>query len=66
MSIPRIQSYAMPTQWPQARPAWKIEAARSVLLVHDMQQYFVDFFDVVCTQDVVHAGAKQQSKDSQG
>lgn len=46
MSIPRIQSYAMPTQWPQARPAWKIEAARSVLLVHDMQQYFVDFFDM--------------------
>ena len=45
MSIPRIQSYAMPTQWPQAKPAWKIDAARSVLLVHDMQQYFVDFFD---------------------
>lgn len=47
MSIPRIASYAMPTQdaLPRGRVGWQPEPHRAVLLVHDMQQYFVDFFD---------------------
>ena len=41
--IPDIQSYLMPTpsELPKNIATWKIDAKRVVLLVHDMQQYFV-------------------------
>lgn len=47
MSIPRITSYPMPAaaELPANRVEWKPDPRRAVLLVHDMQQYFVDFFD---------------------
>lgn len=45
MSIPRIASYAMPQHLPVSRARWQLETPRAALLVHDMQQYFVDFFD---------------------
>lgn len=45
MSIPRIASYPMPSSVPDSKVAWRIAPSRAVLLVHDMQQYFVDFFD---------------------
>ncbi|WP_157057087.1 isochorismatase family protein [Herbaspirillum autotrophicum] len=47
MSIPKIASYPMPDQaaMPTNRVGWKPEAKRAVLLIHDMQQYFMDFFD---------------------
>lgn len=54
MSIPKIASYSLPeflsestqgdTTWPAARLPWRIDPARAVLLVHDMQEYFLDFY----------------------
>ncbi|WLW52456.1 isochorismatase family protein [Streptomyces sp. YU58] len=45
MPIPDIEPYPLPTEdeLPPARVGWRLEAARSALLIHDMQQYFVDF-----------------------
>ncbi|MEC8849698.1 MAG: isochorismatase family protein [Pseudomonadota bacterium] len=45
MSIPRIAPYPMPKALPEGRATWSLSASRAALLVHDMQQYFVDFFD---------------------
>ncbi|WP_031370582.1 isochorismatase family protein [Lysobacter antibioticus] len=41
--IPKIQPYAMPTsaQLPANIASWKIDPDRAVLLVHDMQRYFL-------------------------
>jgi isochorismate hydrolase len=46
MSIPRIASYPMPVQWPDSRVQWPLQPHRAALLVHDMQSYFLDFYDV--------------------
>ncbi|MFT2721896.1 isochorismatase family protein [Deinococcus sp. A31D244] len=45
--IPRLPSYPMPdpASFPDTRVAWTPDAARSVLLVHDLQAYFLDFYD---------------------
>jgi bifunctional isochorismate lyase/aryl carrier protein len=45
MAIPKISSYPMPTQARENRVNWQANAQRSVLLVHDMQDYFLDFYD---------------------
>lgn len=47
MSIPRIADYPLPTAdtFPQARVRWQVDPARAVLLVHDMQRYFLRFYD---------------------
>lgn len=45
MSIPRISSYPMPTDLPGNRVAWRPDPKRAALLIHDMQQYFIDFYD---------------------
>ena len=46
MSIPAINSYALPTQneLPTNRVKWTVDSARAVLLVHDMQDYFLRFY----------------------
>lgn len=46
MGIPPITDYAMPTgaELPANQMSWELDPARAVLLLHDMQQYFVDFF----------------------
>lgn len=46
MTIPRIEPYLLPTAslLPPSRAPWAAEPARAVLLVHDMQSYFLDFF----------------------
>ena len=46
MGIPSIAPYPMPTtaQLPVNLVGWRCDPARSVLLVHDMQRYFLDFF----------------------
>lgn len=46
MSIPRITSYPMPApaEVPESRAGWVLEPDRAVLLIHDMQRYFVRFF----------------------
>lgn len=47
MTIPKIASYPMPdaSSLPQNRVEWKPDPKRAVLLIHDMQEYFVDFYD---------------------
>lgn len=46
MAIPTITPYPMPTaaQLPANRAGWRPDPDRAVLLIHDMQRYFVDFF----------------------
>jgi len=46
MGIPIIVPYALPTEseLPPNQVPWQPEAARAVLLIHDMQRYFVDAF----------------------
>lgn len=46
MAIPVITSYPMPTvaDLPAHRMQWRIDPSRAVLLMHDMQRYFLDFF----------------------
>ena len=47
MAIPRISSYDLTSACTPItnRVDWKINPSRAVLLVHDMQNYFVDFYD---------------------
>jgi bifunctional isochorismate lyase / aryl carrier protein len=47
MGLPSIAAYEgpAPDEYPENRVAWQADPARAVLLVHDMQQYFVDAFD---------------------
>lgn len=45
MTIPKITSYPMPTHAGDSRVVWQPDAKRAVLLVHDMQDYFLDFYD---------------------
>ncbi|MFG1954569.1 isochorismatase family protein [Micromonospora sp. NPDC048830] len=46
MSISTIAPYAMPerSELPDGVVSWRASAERSALLIHDMQNYFVDFF----------------------
>lgn len=46
MAIPVILPYAMPgvSDLPQNKVAWKADPKRSVLLIHDMQQYFLNAY----------------------
>ncbi len=48
MSIPTIAPYSLPetAELPANRVNWQADPARAVLLIHDMQQYFMDFFDM--------------------
>ncbi|MDD7969421.1 isochorismatase family protein [Actinomycetospora lemnae] len=43
MSLPSIAPYALPRahELPASRPDWSPDPARAVLLVHDMQRYFL-------------------------
>ncbi|HEY1178916.1 MAG TPA: isochorismatase family protein [Phytomonospora sp.] len=47
MPIPRIAPYSLPGtgSLPPNRVDWRFEPERAVLLVHDMQRYFLDFYD---------------------
>jgi len=46
MSIPKIADYPLPDMdsFPANRVDWKIEPSRAVLLIHDMQVYFLRFY----------------------
>ncbi|GFN29833.1 isochorismatase family protein [Paenibacillus xylaniclasticus] len=46
MALPAIKPYPMPqaAELPANRVSWKLEPGRAALLIHDMQQYFVDAF----------------------
>jgi bifunctional isochorismate lyase/aryl carrier protein len=47
MALPAIAPYPMPSAHdiPRGRVAWTVDPRRSALLIHDMQNYFVDAFD---------------------
>lgn len=47
MAIPRISAYSLADSKNAFgnKVNWKIDADRALLLVHDMQNYFVDFYD---------------------
>ncbi|GAA3593524.1 hypothetical protein GCM10022198_16730 [Klugiella xanthotipulae] len=47
MALPSIPPYIVPieTDYPTNRVAWRPHPARAVLLIHDMQRYFVDAFE---------------------
>src|SRR5262245_46177586 len=46
MGVPAIAPYAMPLEsdLPANRASWRPDPRRAVLLIHDMQRYFVNFF----------------------
>ena len=48
MSIPTILPYPMPKKrdLPQNRVSWEVNPKRAVLLVHDMQQYFLNAMEI--------------------
>ncbi|XZG69923.1 isochorismatase family protein [Chitinibacteraceae bacterium HSL-7] len=45
MAIPRIAPYQPDTDYPINKVNWQIAPQRAVLLVHDLQEYFLDFYD---------------------
>ncbi len=46
MAIPKLNDYALPTvdELPQNKVTWQVEPQRAALLIHDMQQYFLNFW----------------------
>ena len=45
MALPKSVSYPLPDEQPANVVPWTIDPDRAVLLVHDMQEYFVRAFD---------------------
>ncbi|MFT4044941.1 MAG: isochorismatase family protein [Gordonia sp. (in: high G+C Gram-positive bacteria)] len=45
MSIPRIAPYEIPAGPFPGAARWQLDPARAALLIHDMQQYFIDAYD---------------------
>ncbi|MDZ7922933.1 MAG: isochorismatase family protein [Marinagarivorans sp.] len=45
MAIPKIANYVMPTNIVDNKTDWTLYTDKAVLLIHDMQNYFVDFYD---------------------
>ncbi len=44
MAIPTLTPYSLPSEWTANKVQWTVEPDRAVLLIHDMQQYFCDFW----------------------
>ncbi|TQV87109.1 isochorismatase [Aliikangiella coralliicola] len=46
MAIPQIKPYSLPTQseLPINKVDWQLDASKAVLLIHDMQEYFLNFY----------------------
>lgn len=46
MALPKIAPYALPTaqELPTPKGPWQLEPKRAALLIHDMQNYFVNVF----------------------
>ncbi|MEC5385432.1 isochorismatase family protein [Uliginosibacterium sp. H3] len=71
MTIPRIASYDMPaaSSFPANRVEWNADPARAALLIHDMQQYFLDFYDnsaAPIPQLVEHIRQLRDAADAKG
>lgn len=65
MSIKSLAAYALPTQEeiPTNKVSWPFEPQKSALLIHDMQQYFVEFYgqdNVLIDQVVKHIAELKQ------
>ncbi|QQK77678.1 isochorismatase family protein [Salicibibacter cibarius] len=47
MPIPKIESYSMPNQSdiPTSKLNWSVHPGRAALLIHDMQEYFLNAYD---------------------
>lgn len=47
MTIPRVPDYELPQQneIPKSRVSWTLLPSRAALLIHDLQDYFLDFYD---------------------
>src|SRR5690606_26054097 len=46
MSIPTLPSYPMPSADVANRDNWKLDPSRAVLLIRDMQHFFLNKYDV--------------------
>lgn len=46
MALPQVTPYELPTlhELPSARVGWSIQPGRAALLIHDMQEYFLDIY----------------------
>ncbi|MHB0844827.1 isochorismatase family protein [Stutzerimonas nitrititolerans] len=44
MAIPTLLPYSLPSEWSADKVQWSVDPARAVLLIHDMQAYFCDFW----------------------
>ncbi|PCC27782.1 2,3-dihydro-2,3-dihydroxybenzoate synthetase [Glutamicibacter sp. BW80] len=59
MGLPSIPGYRLPDgQLPEPRVTWKADAQRAVLLIHDMQRYFVEAFDHEDPQSQIRVAMK--------
>lgn len=47
MAISKISTYLMPEResYPNNKTDWQLDPSRAVLLIHDMQRYFLNFYD---------------------
>ncbi|MXS20087.1 isochorismatase family protein [Pseudomonas oryzihabitans] len=71
MAIPRLASYPLPQPdgFPANKVAWIPAADRAVLLIHDMQRYFVEFYgdsSPLIDQVVANIAALRAWADAQG
>lgn len=50
MAIPKLNAYALPvaSDLPESKVKWAFEPERAALLIHDMQEYFIDFWGENC------------------
>ncbi|WP_147198769.1 isochorismatase [Pantoea sp. MBD-2R] len=50
MSIPALKAYALPAaaDLPENKVSWTFEPSRGALLIHDMQNYFINFWGEDC------------------
>ena len=44
MAIPTLTPYPLPREWRENKVQWTLDPGRAVLLIHDMQAYFCDFW----------------------
>ena len=71
MAIPKLNAYALPTaaEIPQNKVQWAFEPERAALLIHDMQDYFLNFWGENCPmieQVVANVAALRQFCKQQG